>query len=102
MERCRCRDCCAGDALPDRLQGWPGAWQAMLFPTAARIPAMPTHPTFDDPKLRAACTERCAEHGDPPCFDVMANPPPCGECLRDCGIEPGDEFDENAAIARLL
>lgn len=28
---CRCAECRAGDALPDRLQGWPGAAQLMLI-----------------------------------------------------------------------
>ncbi len=63
-------------------------------------------------ELREACRERCAESGDPPCWEL--NPgdgiqggvdvryPPCGDCLRDIGIEPGDEFDEAAAAARLL
>lgn len=69
-----------------------------------------TLPTNDDPRLRAACAERCAESGDPPCHELEGTGPinrpfvwkPCGECYRDCGVEPGDEFDENAAIARLL
>lgn len=66
-----------------------------------------THPTFDDARLRDACTGRCAVVGDPPCFTLgdaayKAGMQPCGECLRDVGVEPGDEFDEAAAIARLL
>lgn len=42
-EPCRCRECLDGDALPDRLQGWPGATQFRLFP--ARSVAEPT--TYD-------------------------------------------------------
>lgn len=59
---------------------------------------------FDDPKLRSACQDRCGNFGDPACYE-LDDPTchvPCGECLRDIGIEPGDEFDENAAIRRLL
>lgn len=72
-------------------------------------------PTFSEcAKLRDACAERCAEFGDPPCHelenrtrnsrfnDVMEPIKPCGECLRDIGIEPGDEFDANAAVRLLL
>lgn len=33
-DRCRCRECLEGDALPEQLQGWPDAWQMMLFPSA--------------------------------------------------------------------
>lgn len=28
---CRCPECRAGDALPERLQGWPGAAQFVLI-----------------------------------------------------------------------
>lgn len=60
-------------------------------------------PNFTDHRLRAACTKRCAEFGDPACWEIgVLDPKPCGECYRDIGIEPGDEFDEDAAIARLL
>ena len=69
--------------------------------------------TFEtNEKLRDACTERNAQAGDPPCWalnpemgiygGVDCRYKPCGECLRDAGIEPGDEFDEAAAAARLL
>lgn len=70
-------------------------------------------PDFTDEKLRSACQDRCGEYGDPACYELIeralrgtADPAddikPCGECLRDIGIEPGDEFDENAAVGRLL
>lgn len=66
-----------------------------------------SHPTFrNDDKLREACRNRCAEFGDPACWEIdprgRADTPPCGECLRDVGVEPGDEFDEGAALRRLL
>ncbi len=71
-----------------------------------------TLPTFSDPRLRSACQDRCAEFGDPACYGLTErgkrnNYPieaikPCGECLRDIGVEPGDEFDESAAIGKLL
>lgn len=32
IPRCDCSTCRKGDALPVRLQGWPGAYQTMLFP----------------------------------------------------------------------
>lgn len=67
-------------------------------------------PDFDDPRLRRACRDRCSNFGDPPCYEMNGSGPvdapycnkPCGDCLRDIGVEPGDEFDENAAIGRLL
>lgn len=31
MTRCTCPECRQLDALPERLQGWPGAFQLMLF-----------------------------------------------------------------------
>ena len=86
--RCTCHECRTGDGLPAHLQGWPGAYQIPLFPRA----------------------KRCAGFGDPPCYELEGSGPidkpfvwkACGECLRDCGIEPGDEFDENAAVRALL
>lgn len=65
------------------------------------------------PGIRAACADRCAETGDPACHELIdraargINPDlepmkPCGECWRDVGVEPGDEFDEDAAIGRLV
>lgn len=67
-------------------------------------------PDFNDPRLKAACADRSADFGDPPCYQLNGSGPvdapycnkPCAECLRDCGYEPGDEFDENAAVGRLL
>lgn len=67
-------------------------------------------PTFKDPALREACRNRCGNFGDPPCYEMNGSGPvdapycnkPCGECMRDVGYEPGAEFDENAAIGRLL
>lgn len=69
-----------------------------------------TLPSKDDPRLRDACAERCAESGDPPCYALDGTGPinrpfiwkPCGECYRDCGFEPGDEFDADAAVGLLL
>lgn len=55
-----------------------------------------------DQRLRDACRNSCAEFGDPPCWEVAPMSKPCGECLRDVGYEPGDEFDEEAAVGRLL
>jgi hypothetical protein len=107
--RCRCRDCRTGDALPAHLQGIPGAYQTTFIvpgwagAVTVRSDTMPL-PTFADEKLRSACQDRCADYGDPPCYE-LDDPTchkPCADCLRDIGIEPGDEFDENAAIGRML
>ena len=68
---------------------------------------------WDHPGIRDACAERCAGFGDPPCHELIANGQrainalgtamkPCGECWRDVGVEPGDEFDEDAALGRLV
>jgi hypothetical protein len=100
MERCRCRDCLAGDALPPHLQGWPGAWQMMLIPTGhARA-------TMIDP-VKSACAERCANtSGDAPCYEVCADIgqewKPCAECLIECGIEPVEPIDPDAVVRPLL
>jgi len=115
MIRCHCRDCRAGDALPAHLQGIPGAYQTTFIvpgwagATIPRSKAM-SLPTFDDPGLREACRVRCADFGDPACFEMNGSGPvdapycnkPCAECMRDTGHEPGDEFDESAAVGRLL
>lgn len=69
--------------------------------------------TMREDPAREACRERCAEFGDPPCYEIWQDSPspaeqrdgkwvPCAECLRDVGIEVGDEFDETAAVGRLL
>jgi hypothetical protein len=75
------------------------------------------NPPLDDwnyPGVRDACSNRCGEFGDPPCYELgeraargvnadTTDPiKPCGECWRDVGVEPGDEFDEDAAIRRLI
>ena len=117
--RCSCPECRAGDALPARLQGWPNAYQIPLFNlhTARRIAPVMQPRSLDDwnyPRLRDACTDRCAAVGDPPCHELNdralrgvnaddhTHLPPCGECWRDVGVEPGDEFDEEAAVGKLL
>lgn len=61
-----------------------------------------THPDFTDPALMKACQNRRAMNGNVPCPLADIRALPCGECLRDCGIEPGDEYDEAAAVARML
>jgi hypothetical protein len=48
-DRCVCPECASGDALPDRLQGWPGAFQLKLF----------AKPVFDRYwRIRATLPER--------------------------------------------
>jgi hypothetical protein len=61
----------------------------------------------DDPKVREACRERCAEFGDPACWQLANSGQidvfdPCDPCLADAGIDLIEPFDENAAIGRLL
>lgn len=61
---------------------------------------------------RAACYERCAEFGDPPCYEIHEAPcgeyinqrlwEPCDDCLRDIGVEVIDPLDPCAVIAPLL
>ncbi|MBY8826100.1 hypothetical protein [Sphingomonas colocasiae] len=65
---------------------------------------------------RNACQDRCAEYGDPSCFEIWphvrrnkiergeADPgewKPCTECLRDVGVEVIEPIDP-AAVVRLL
>ena len=56
--------------------------------------------------VKAACAERCAGFGDPPCYeldgDVWATEGPCADCLRECGVDVPEPIDPAAAIERLL
>jgi len=56
-----------------------------------------THPTFaTSDRLRRACATRSALTDGvftSACFEIARDMPPCGECLRDVGVEPGDEYD---------
>lgn len=56
--RCRCSECRAGDALPVRLQGWPGCYQFKLFTPRAE-PAF-DHVWFWRAKLGDRKGQRCA------------------------------------------
>jgi hypothetical protein len=57
-------------------------------------------------RIREACAEKCAEFGEPPCYeldaDVWAKEGPCADCLRYCGIETPEPLDPNAVVERLL
>lgn len=65
-------------------------------------------------QLRTACENRCGEVGDPSCVDLLSRDDAamvpldlstfdwCAECLRDCGIEPPERFDPDAAVGLLL
>jgi hypothetical protein len=60
----------------------------------------------EDP-ARVACRERCAEFGDPPCYEVggTIGPKgwlPCDDCRRDVGEDVPEPFDESAAVGRLV
>lgn len=65
----------------------------------------------------AICADRCAEFGDPPCYDLHrekviafeedGDPDPgrwipCDDCKRDAGVEVVDEIDPAAAIRPLI
>lgn len=63
-------------------------------------------------KIKAACRERCAEFGDPPCHELEGTGPiddpfvwvPCSECLVDAGEipPPAPTRDPDAAIGDLF
>lgn len=59
----------------------------------------------------AECSDRCAQDGDPPCYEVHRDTAagqrgepwkPCDDCLRACGIEPTIALDPGAVIQPLL
>jgi hypothetical protein len=55
--------------------------------------------------LRDACQERCAQFGDPPCFDVVADWGDqcwCDDCKREAGVEVFEPLDPAAVIGPLL
>ena len=60
--------------------------------------------------LRAACRDRCAEMGDPPCFELACWDPDekdawCVACRRDAGENVDEDpvpLDPDAVIAPLL
>ena len=68
---------------------------------------------MNDP-ARDACAERCAEFGDPPCWEVVADMKrelgerlgpawsPCADCFRDIGVEVVDPIDPAAIVSPLL
>lgn len=97
-ERCYCRECRAGDAMPDHLQGIPGTWQPKLFSTEGTM-------IMEDP-ARAACRERCANVGDPPCYEVDADAgrewTACDDCKRDVGAEVIEPLDPDAVTRPLI
>lgn len=43
-ERCTCPECVELDALPERLQGIPGAYQMRLLPAGRRMPSRRLRP----------------------------------------------------------
>ncbi len=60
---------------------------------------------MNDP-VKSKCQDRCAEFGEPACYEMAHSEgfefEPCSDCLRDCGIEVNEPFDPNAAIGTLL
>lgn len=61
--------------------------------------------TREDP-ARAACAERCAEYGDPPCYEMDRREgtewKPCDDCLRDIGAPVAEPLDPDAVLRPLL
>lgn len=56
-------------------------------------------------KLRSACEDRCAAHGDKPCFVVEPGCDACMDCRRECGEDvDGDPLplDPNAVVRPLI
>lgn len=97
--RCRCTECRAGDAFPDRLQGWPGAYQLAMPMPSSQLGEIHM---VQDP-CRTACQNRCAEFGEPACYEVLEGEwHPCDNCKRDCGIEVVEPIDPHAVIGQLL
>lgn len=102
---CKCAACRAGDALPEHLQGIPGAKQ-LAFVAPAREPALTLHLS----KLRAACAGRCAAYGEPPCYEfdnasAWHEADWCKECRSDAGEDVDSDpepLDPAAVVAPLL
>lgn len=58
-------------------------------------------------ELRSICQDRCAEFGDPPCYelDKRSDVPwiPCSECLVEAGEPtPLESLDPQAVIRNLI
>jgi len=61
---------------------------------------------------RNACQERCAEFGDPLCYEIHEQPhgeyvaqkpwQPCADCLSDIGVEVVEPLDPGAVVRPLL
>ena len=66
--------------------------------------------SFHEARLRSACLERCAEFGDPPCYDLDNWDPEekdayCVACRKECGEDVDDDpvpLDEHAVVRPLL
>lgn len=112
LVECACPDCKRGDALPKRLHGIAGAKQ-LTFIAPGKAPMRQDYTLFEeDSRVREACRSRCAEFGDPACWEL--NPgdgfkggvdcryKPCRDCLIECGIEPNETPDPAAVVRPLL
>jgi hypothetical protein len=102
LVECGCAECRSADRLPAYLQGIPGARQLTFIARKGQA-------AVKDP-VRAACSERCAQFGDPPCYELEGTGPvddpfiwtPCSECLADAGEIAPAVLDPNAAIRNLI
>lgn len=58
--------------------------------------------------LKEACRNDCAQYGEPPCFEVIADAPslgewkPCDDCIRAIGEEPSEPLDPSAVVRPLI
>lgn len=55
---------------------------------------------------RSACAERCAEFGEPPCYEICGGEgvpwTACSDCLMDIGCDPIETIDPAAVIRNLI
>ena len=51
---------------------------------------------------RSICQDACAEFGDPPCYEIVADWKPCGECLVAAGVEVPEPIDPSAVVKDMF
>lgn len=95
LVECACPSCKAGDALPERLQGIAGAKQLTFIQPGKALMIL-------DQQLRSICQSRCAEFGEPPCFEFNKFDGFCKECREESGEHVDEPLDPNAVVRPLL
>jgi hypothetical protein len=60
-------------------------------------------------RLKSACSGRCGDLGEPPCYEICKDEPdarewePCAQCKEDCGLPPDPEpIDPDAAVRDMF